>query len=49
MLVTAGGVSLAFGGDRIVHHVFALAKLETAKLLLILLERRTVAQALRYV
>jgi hypothetical protein len=46
MLMTAGGVSLAFGGDRIVHHVFALAKLETAKLLL-LLKRRAVAQALR--
>jgi len=22
MLVTIGGVSLAFGGDRVVHHVF---------------------------
>jgi hypothetical protein len=29
-LVTAGGVSLAFGGDRIVHHILALAKLEPA-------------------
>jgi len=29
-LVTAGGVSLAFGGDRIVHHISALAKLELA-------------------
>jgi hypothetical protein len=32
MLVTTGGMSLAFGGDHIVHHVFALAKLGTVKL-----------------
>jgi hypothetical protein len=34
MLVTTGGVSLAFGGDRIVHHVFALAKPGNSELLL---------------